>query len=181
VVVLWADKDAPDWAGSVKLVATGKRGDETLTREVRPYTRVWNSTDLNSSRPTRELVVAVRGDAPFALTPAVETLEVEAGKKVELKVACERLWPDFKGNVTVVPLSLPNPVKMGSVTIPEGKIEATATIEVQANAKPGTYTITLQGQGQVPFGKDAKTPAKPTLVSLPSRPITIVVTPAAKK
>jgi hypothetical protein len=181
IVVLWADKEAPEWVGPVKLVATGNRGEETITREVRPYTRVWNSTDLNSSRPTRELVVAVRGDAPFALTPAAETLEVEAGKKVELKLSCERLWPEFKGNVNLVPLSFPNPVKMGSVTIPEGKTDATVTIEVQANAKPGTYTIAVQGQGQVPFSKDAKTAAKPTLVSLPSRPINIVVKPAAKK
>jgi hypothetical protein len=181
VVVLWADKDAPDWVGPVKLTATGNRGDELLTRDVRPYTRVWNSTDLNSSRPTRELVVAVRGDAPFALTPAAETVEVEAGKKVELKVACERPWPEFKGAVTLTPLSFPNPVKMGSVTVPEGKTEATVTIEVQANARPGTYTIAIQGQGQVPFGKDPKAAAKPTLVGVPSRPVNVVVTPAAKK
>ena len=51
VVVLWADKDAPEWTGPIKLTAVGKVNDITITREVRPYTRVWNSTDLNSSRP----------------------------------------------------------------------------------------------------------------------------------
>src|SRR5262249_39704059 len=39
--VLWADPDAPEWIGSVRLLATGKRGTELLQREVRPYTRVW--------------------------------------------------------------------------------------------------------------------------------------------
>src|SRR5262249_19232554 len=151
VLVMWADADAPDWVGPVKLVATGKRSDETITREVRAYSRVWNSTDLNSSRPTRELVVAVRERGPFALTPAAEKLEVEAGKKVEVKVKCERRWPEFKGNVTLIPLAFPGPIKMNTVTIAEGQTEASVTFEVQAGARPGDYTLAVTGQGQVPF------------------------------
>ncbi len=180
VVVLWADKDAPDFVGPIKLTAVGKSGDATVTREVRPYTRVWNSADQNSSRPTRELVVCVAGEAaPFALTPAVEKLAVEAGKKLDVVVKCERLWPDFKGAVTLIPLSFPNPIKMGTVTIAEGKTEATVTLDVQAGAKPGEYTVAFTGQGQVPFARDAKGPKANTLVQLPSRPVTLVVT--AKK
>ena len=181
VLVLWADKGAPDWVGPVKLTATGKTGDLTITREVRPYTRVWNSTDLNSSRPTRELVVAVRGDAPFAVTPVSERIEVEAGKKAEVAVKCERLWPEFKGNVTLIPLSFPNPVKMNTTNLAADKNEVTVTLEVQANARPGEYTVALTGQGQVPFAKDPKATARPnTLVPLPSRPLTVVVLPAKK-
>lgn len=182
VLVLWADKDAPEWVGPIKLTATGKSSEQTITRAVRPYTRVWNSTDLNSSRPTQELVVAVGGEtAPFALTPAVEKIEVEAGKKIDLQVKCERLWPEVKGNVNVIPLSFPNPIKMGPVTVTEGNSEVAVALEVQANARPGEYTITLTGQAQVPFAKDPKATARPnTLVPLPSRPITVVVTPAKK-
>jgi hypothetical protein len=182
VLVLWADKDAPEWVGPIKLTATGKSGDLTITREVRPYTRVWNSTDLNSSRPTRELVVAIAGEAaPFALTPAVEKIEVEAGKKVDVVVKCERLWPDFKGNVTLIPLSFPGPIKMNTATLVADKNEVTVTLEVQAGARPGEYTVALTGQGQVPFAKDPKAAARPnTLVPLPSRPITLVVLPAKK-
>jgi hypothetical protein len=56
---------------------------------------------------------------------------------------------------------------MPAVPIAEGKSEATVTFEVQA---------------QVPFTKDPKTATKPnTLVTLPSRPVTLVVRPAAKK
>jgi hypothetical protein len=181
VVVLWADRDAPEFVGPISLTATAKRGGETITREVRPYTRVWNNGD-GSSRPTRELVVAVLGEsAPFALTPAVERLEVEAGKKAELVVKCERLWPEFKGPVTLIPLSLPGPVKMGTVTVAEGKTEATVTLETQAGMRPGEYTLAITGQGQVPFAKDPKATAPPnTLVPLPSRPVTLVVLPAKK-
>ena len=182
VVVLWTDKDAPDWVGPIQLTATGQRGDEVLTREVRSYTRVWSSNDLNSSRPTRELVVAVASEAaPFALTPAVERIEVEAGKKVEVVVKCERLWPDFKGAVTLIPLSLPNQIKMNTATIAADKTEATITFEVQANAKPGEYTVAVSGQGQVPFAKDPKAGAKPNaLVPSPSRPVTLVVVAAGE-
>jgi len=180
-VVLWADKDAAEWFGPVKLMASGKRGDETITREVRVYSRVWNSADLNSSRPTRELVLAIRDTSPFALTPAVEKLEIEAGKKAEVKVKCERLWPEFKGSINLIPLSFPNPIKMNNVTVAEGKDEATVTLEVQANAKPGEYTVALTGQGQVPFNKDPKATTRPnTLVPMPSRPITITVLPSKK-
>jgi hypothetical protein len=182
VVVLWADKDAEEWVGTVKLTATAKSGDATITREVRSYTRVWNSTDLNSSRPTRELVVAVAGElAPFALTPATETLEVEAGKKAEVVVKCDRLWPDAKGAVTLIPLSLPNPIKMNTATVAADKSEAAVTFEVQANAKPGEYTVAVTGQMQVPFAKDPKAAKPNTLVPLPSRPIRLVVLAAAKK
>lgn len=183
VLVLWADKDAPDFAGPIELTATAKVGDTTLTREVRAYTRVWNSTDLNSSRPTRELVVCVAGDAaPFALAPNAERIEIEAGNKADVVVKCERLWPEFKGAVTLIPLAFPNAVKMNTVTVGEGSGEATVTLEVPANARPGEYTVALTGQGQVPFAKDVKAAARPnTLVPLASRPITVVVLPAAKK
>jgi hypothetical protein len=181
VVVIRADADAPDWVGPVKLVARGKHGEETIIREVRPYTRVWNSADLGSSRPTRELVVAVRGSAPFNLTPATERVEVEAGKKVEVRVKVERLWPDFKGAVTLLPLSFPAPIKMGNVTASEGLGEATVTFEVQAGARPGEYTVAIAGQAQVLFAKDRKAGAKPnTLVTAPSRPLTLVVLPPKK-
>ena len=174
VVVLWADADAPDFAGPVTLTATAKRGDETITREVRPYTRVWNSTDLNSSRPTRELVLAIRDVAPFALVPAAEKLEADPGKKIDVVVKCERPTPDFKGSVMVLPLSFPNAVKMGTVTIAEGKSEATVTLEFQANARAGEYTLAFVGQAQVPV-TNAKGAKANTLVTLPSRPVTFTV------
>ncbi|MDB5310973.1 MAG: hypothetical protein JWO38_5175 [Gemmataceae bacterium] len=180
VFVLWADAEAPDWVGPVKLVATGKRGDEVLTREVRPHTRVWSEANVASSRPTRELVVAIRESAPFAVTPAVERIEVEAGKKVDVKVKCGRLWPDFKAAVNLTPLSFPGPIKMGTVNVAEGKDEATVAFEVQAGARPGEYTVVMQAQAQVPFGKDAKAAKANTLTTLPSRPVTVVVLPAKK-
>jgi hypothetical protein len=69
---------------------------------------------------------------------------------------------------------------MGTVVVPEGKAEATVTVATQAGTKPGEHTLAVTGQGQVPFGKDAAKKAN-TLVPVPSRPVTLVVKPAAKK
>jgi hypothetical protein len=179
--VFWADADAADWIGTIRLVASGKRGDTLLNREVRPYTRVWQEANIGTSRPTREQALSVGDQSPFGLKFNAEKIEVEAGKKVDLKLQLERIWPEFKNSVTVIPLSFPGPFKMATFTIGESKTEAAASIEVQGNTRPGEYTIAVQGQAQVPFAKDPKMMPKPnTLVSLPSRPITVVVS-AAKK
>jgi hypothetical protein len=176
--VLWADADAPDFVGPIRLTATGTDGDTTLTREVRPYTRVWSSTDMNSSRPTRELVVGVAGTAPFSLRPAADRAEVTAGQKAEVKFLLRR-GPGFTGPVTVTPLLLPGPIKMNQATVADGKAEATVTFDVTNGTRPGEYTLAVRGQAQVavegPKGKAN------TLVTLPSQPITLVVKPAPKK
>jgi hypothetical protein len=126
-------------------------------------------------------VVGIAETAPFAVLPIVAKLEVEAGKKVDVPIKCERNWPEFKGAVTVIPLSLPGSVKMGTTTIAEGKNEATITLELQANMRPGEYTLVFTGQGQVPFAKDSKATIRPnTLVPVPSQPLTLVVLPTAK-
>jgi hypothetical protein len=181
VFVLSADADAPEWVGSVKLFATAKRGDTEIRREVRPYTRVWTSTDLNSSRPMRDLIVAVRKTAPFSLQFSLDRVTVEAGKKVELKLRLDRRWPDFNAATTVLPLAPPNQVKLSANAIPAGKDEVAVTVEVQGGTAPGDYTVSVLGQAQVPYNKDPKAAQKPnTLVSLPSRPMTVTVI-AAKK
>ena len=129
----------------------------------------------------RQQMIAVRDAAPFSLGFEKDRIEVEAGKKTEIKIQLARLWPDFKNPVNVIPLSMPGPIKVATISVPEGKTEAMLTIDVGANLRPGDYTIALMGQAQVPFAKDPKAISKPnTLVSLPSRPVTLVVRPGKK-
>jgi hypothetical protein len=176
--VLWADPGTAEWTGTVKLFATAKQGDRTLRREVRPYTRVWTDANIGSSRPTRELAVAVRESAPFAMHLGEERIEVESGKKATVKIRLQRHWNDFKEKVSILPVANSGPIRLAGAEIPAGKDEASVTVDVPANAPPGEYTLTVLGQAQVPFNKDAKAAQKQnTLVSLPSRPFTLVVTP----
>lgn len=178
--VLWADADAPDFVGPIKITALGRAGDAKIVREVRPYTRVWPNPDMNSSRPTRELIVAIGDASPFGVRPASDRVEVTAGQKVELKVQLDRRWPEFKGAVTLNGLAFPGPIKMNQVSIPEGKTEATVTLETQGGIRPGDYTLALQCQAQVPFSKDGKAKGN-TLVAEPSIPFTLHVLPTVKK
>ena len=38
--------------------------------------------------------------------------------------------PEFKGDVTLIPLSFPGPLKMNTIAVGEGKSEGTVTLEV---------------------------------------------------
>jgi hypothetical protein len=176
--VFWADADAADWVGPIKLIAAAKVGETTLRREIRPYTRVWSEANLGSSRPTRELVLAVRESAPFDLQFTPERLEAKAGSKVEVKLHVERRWPDFKNAMTVSPLSFPGPIRMSNAVIPADKSEVSIELQVQPGTAAGEYTLSVTGQAQVPYSKDAQAKQKPnTLVTQASRPLTLIVKP----
>lgn len=182
--VLWADENAAEFIGPIKLIAAAKRGEENLHREVRPYTRVWNdgSGGGGSSRPVRELTLAVREKAPFSLRFASEQIQIEAGKKAQVKLAVTRLNPDFKEKLTLLPLPLPGNIKIIAPEIAAGASEATIDLDIQPNTRPGTYTLAIVGQGQVPYAKDSAAKEKPNvLVSLPSQPLTIMVLPPPAK
>ncbi len=181
LVVLWADAEAAEAESPIKLFATGVQDGKTIRREVRPTTRVWTEPNLSSSVPMRELVVGVRDKAPYSLKIIPEKITVEAGKKAELKLVATRLWPEFSEKVTIIPLAFPGNFNFGSLNINAGQTEATLTIDVQVGTRPGDYTLSVLGQAQVPYNKDAKAAQKPnTLVSMPSLPVTITVTAPAK-
>jgi len=174
--VFWADENAPESVGTVKLFATLKAGEKTLRREVRPYTRVWQEANISSSRPTRELVLAVDDSAPYALTFVPDRVEAQAGKPVEVKVKLARRWPDFKSKVTLLPAAVPGNIQLKTPEIAEGRDEATLTITPQPGCPRGEYTLVLFGQAQVPFSKDAKAATRPqSLVTLPARPLPLTV------
>jgi hypothetical protein len=180
-MVLWADPDAAESNGPIRLIATGQQGGRVLRREVRPYNRVWSEPSFNSSRPTRELALGVREKAPYLLRLVPERISVEAGKKAELKLTAVRYWPEFQQKITAIPLAFPPGFNFPTTDLPADKTEVTLTIEVQNNTRPGDYTMSVLGQAQVPFNKDLKAESRPnTLVSMPSVPVTITVTPPAK-
>jgi hypothetical protein len=180
--VFWSDEDAADFAGPIKLFATAKVGEQTLRREVRPYTRVWNQANISSSRPTREQLIAVRETAPYSLELVPNQIEIEAGKTAELKVQAKRLWPEFKNAINLIPLAFKGNFQMPNTTIAADTNDVTIRITVQAGTRPGEYTMSVLGQAQVPFNKAKDAKDRPnTLVSMASRPVTIKVTEPPKK
>jgi hypothetical protein len=126
----------------------------------------------------RELIVAVRESAPFGLRFEAERAEVKANSKITLKLRVDWLWPDLKNPINLLPLSFPGRFRMSGVEVTPGKREIALTIEVQPGTPPGEYTLAVLGQTQVPYSRDTKAKQKvATLVSLPSRPLTLVVLP----
>jgi hypothetical protein len=133
---------------------------------------------VSTRRRTRDFELAVRDGAPFALEFAEEQVEVQAGKKSELKLRLRRHAQDFTNKVTVLPLAPPGNVKVAATEIAAGKDEASVTVDLPPGTPPGEYTLAVLGQAQVPYNKDPKAAQKPNvLVALPARPVTLVVRP----
>jgi hypothetical protein len=173
--VLWADRDAAITIAPIRLLATGERDGVKFTREVRPYSRVWNQGD-GTSQPMRECWVAVRDSAPFGLRFQESQASVVAGQKVDVKLKLDRHWESFKEPLNILPISWPGNFKIQSAQFTLGADELTLAVEVQAGTRPGEYTLAVLGQGQVPFTKKADgSDLKNTLVSLPSQPFTLLV------
>src|SRR5579875_1843417 len=137
--VFWADATTSEWTGTIKLSAQAKIGDQMVRHEVRPYTRVWTEANISSSRPTRELVLAIRESAPFALRFPSERLEAKAGSKVEAKLHIDRLWPECKDILTVQSLSFPGSIRMSNVVVQATQKEAVLTLEVAPGTPAGEY------------------------------------------
>jgi len=180
--VLWADEDATEWTGAIKLFAEGQRGDQKLRREVRATTRITTDPGFSASRPVRELAAAIRETAPFSLAFEPERIEIEQGQKGEVKLKLIRRAADFKSEVNVLAVQHPGNVKMQLNRFAGDTLEMTVPIEIQNGTRPGDYTLTVVGQAQVPYAKDKEAKERPnTLVTLPARPVTVVVKEAPKK
>jgi hypothetical protein len=181
-IVFTAASDAPDWSGAIGLKAWAEVDGKRLEREVRWSQRRWNIDNINTSRVCREICLAVRPDAPYALKMPDGRITVAAGAAGETRVAAQRLAADFKGKIQLNGLNLPPGFDIPATDLPADKSEVKVKISVANNVPPGTYSLVLRGDAQVPFSKDPLAPNKPNVrVADPSDPLTVAVTPAAKK
>jgi hypothetical protein len=179
-IVFTASPEAKEWQGSIRLEATAVVGDKKLTRPVGVVQRRWAIANIDTSRLCREVCLAVRSGAPFGLH-VQEKATVAAGGTVEVKVSVRRAG-DFKGKVQLTGLNLPPGFGFATTELPEGKDEGTAKITVAGNVPPGTYTVVLRGDAQVPYRRDPKAASRPNVrVADPSTPLTVKVTAAGKK
>lgn len=181
-LVLWADHDAPEAVSAIRIVAKGHRGETALVRSVRPYTRVWNQANLSSSRPVRQLTLAVCQPAPLRVMLEPAEIEVESGSAARLVARVQRHWPEATNEVRLAPLMFQGNFQMAEAVVPAAAGEVGFEIRVQPNTAPGRYTMAVQCQSQVPFAKDPQAAQKPNnLVTFPSLPVTLVVRPPAAK
>lgn len=188
-LVLMAAPTAPPWTGTIRVRATATIGGRKVVREARAASLTWPLPAPNVvavSRLDRDLYLAVRDKAPFHLAATLDKPFVVHGEKANLKLKLTRLWPDFKGPLSVAPITIapavilpPNVTVNGNqpLTIAADKTEATAVVEVQPTAPPGVYPLIVRGEGPVPFTKDPKTPKANLSDSQPTAPVPLTVVP----
>jgi hypothetical protein len=197
VLVLTADPEtAADWAGFVTI--KGAMGQHSAT--ARPFSVTWPVPGLNPNQPPQNvpmltrmdrgpgLALAVRGEAPFRLTPAAdEPIEVKAGAKVEVTLKVDRK-DGFKDAVQLFSAT-PNfgPRQQGNNppqpvgTVAGDKHEVKLSLDVQPNTPPGTYSLVLTGRSGAPQPKGGNRQAVPA-PTYPALPVTVIVEgPAPKK
>ncbi len=185
IFVLSASSGAKDWAGFVKVIGTAGK----LKHEARPFTVTWTPQGLQANQVpnvpmlTRMdrgpgLALAIRGDAPFVLTPTQKEHKAKAGEKIEVALEVAR-HDSFKDAIQVYS-AVPNfgPKQQGNQPVPPlgtiavGKTEARVSVDVPANLAPGVYTLVLRGQTSAPAPKGAAAKRVPTY---PTLPITVVI------
>jgi hypothetical protein len=181
-VVFTAAADAPEWEGPIRLKAWAVVNGKRIERDVRCAQRRWAIANINTSRISREVCLAVRSKAPYGLMMPAEKITVAAGGSLEATVKVQRHWADFKGKVQLIGLNLPPGFDMATTELPADKDEVKVKIKVATNVPRGSYSVVVRGDAQVPFNRDPKAANKPNVrVADPSTPLTVIVTPAPKK
>ncbi|VTS01790.1 hypothetical protein [Tuwongella immobilis] len=174
-IVLWADESADaNWTGPIRFLATGTKDGQTIRREVRAYTRIGNES---SSRPTRDLMLAIREQAPFRAAFTQPTITAQAGQKLTLKVEVKRFWPGYTGKITLQPIETGGNFSLPNVEIPENQTSVDLSFEIPKNVS-GEFTVSYKAQSQVPYRKDPKQPVAMTLFTSAVIPTTISVPPS---
>jgi hypothetical protein len=188
-LVLSATAEAAAWTGEVKIKGTATIKGQKVVHEARSATITWPVQPQQNiptiSRFDRGLWLAVRDKAPYQVAASIDKTAIVQGDKGTLKLTLNRIWPDFKQPllVQIQPQELPPGLVVNNnqpITIAPNANEASLPVVVNGNVLPGTYTVVLRTQSQIPFNKDPKAPQKPpTIVVLPSAPVTLTVLPKA--
>jgi hypothetical protein len=174
-LVFTAAPDAPPAEAVIRVHTWATIDGKRVDREARSIVQSVNNQPL--SRLARNIVLAVRPSAPYALTVGPDAAAAAPGATIELRVAVQRRWADFTGALQLTGLDTPQGFSIPLTTVPAGQAEAIVRVTVAQNAKPGTYTLVLRGDGQVPFTKnpDGKD-KKDVRVTDPSTPVQVTVT-----
>ncbi len=185
-LVFRASADAP--IGHERITITGRATIEgrEVSRVARGGGLTWPTVNTPGvARLADGVTLAIRAAPPFVIEATVASNEALAGAKVPISVSLRRA-DDWKGAVQLSGFDLPNNASIPLVNVADGKTEAKLELTLPANLKPGPYTFTINGAGQVPRNylavPDPKQPRGNNLRAVfPSNPITLTISTGAKK
>ncbi len=194
-LVLVADKDAEEWEGFVKINATAGE----LKHTARPFTVTWPIVGLQAGQPPPNIpmitrmdrgdgmALAVRGDAPFTLTPTETEITAKPGGKIDvtLKVTRKDTYKDaiqiFSATPNIGPRQQGNQPLPPIGTAQPGGTELKMSIDIPANLPAGTHTLVLRGQSAAPPPKGGNNAIQRVPPTYAVMPITITIEGGPKK
>jgi hypothetical protein len=161
-LVVTAAADASPWTGTIQVRGSAIIRGAAVERDARPASITWQ-VQPQSGIPTitrleRSLVLAVRGKAPYGLTCGMDRAVVVHGGKVSIPMKLTRHWPEFKSQLSIMPIpnELPPGMSYAPLNFPPGKDEQTLNLNVPANVAPGKYTVVFQSFAPIPVGPKNK-------------------------
>jgi hypothetical protein len=159
---------------------------QPVVREARVASITWPVQPGNGvpalSRLDRNLVLAIQEPAPYTLSGKLDKVAITQGDKANLALTLNRLWPDSKAvQIQAVAMDMPPNVLLNNnqpITFAPNATTATAVVDIQAPALPGTYNLVLRATAPIPYNRDPKAKEKPpTNAVLPSIPMTLTILP----
>lgn len=177
-LIVTADATAPIGEGEIELVGTSESTGRKLVRKARGGVIVWDTVNTPAiSRMTRSMVLAVRGQSPFALTAAPAEFTVKKGEPLKLNVAVRRdaTMPNAV-DLSGAGVQLPPGLEIPLIKVAPGKTSAEFTLNTD-KMPPGTFSFVINGDGQVPAPEGDK---KNIRCVYPSNAVKVTIEPAAK-
>ncbi len=184
-LVFHAATDATIGHAAIRIVGKSRIAETDVTRIARGGGLTWATVNTPGiARMSDTILLAVRSPAPFALMATPAAKEVAAGGTLSIKVQVTRA-DDWSDDVQLAGFDLPTNTTVALVTIKKGATEGMVELKLPANVKPGRFTFTINGSGQVARNYPLETtPAKRDKNIrglLPSNAITIDVLPDPAK
>ncbi|HTU26265.1 MAG TPA: PPC domain-containing protein [Pirellulales bacterium] len=180
-LILTAAVDAPVGESEIHIVGKSQVEEADVERVCRGGVVVIDSTNTPCvNRMTRSIVLSVRENSPFRVTATAEKTELKQGEP--LTVACHvdrrpevNVDIQLNGRGFALPTGIDVPLSKVAAGQADGKVTITTD-----KVPPGTYSIAINGEGQVPF--ERKSGQKDTIrCVLPSNLITFTILPKDAK
>ena len=181
IATIVASATSGSYAGPIKLIATAEVDGRKIVREVRAGGMVWPVPQANVpavARLERELVVAVRGKADYALQWTQPDFKAAAGEPVKIGVKLAVLNPNFKTPVQVAPVVAPPGLTAQPLTLAPGKESGTLILDAKGTSPAGKFSLVLKGQ-TAPPPKQQPPKNAPQNIQQYSTPLDVVLTPKA--
>ncbi len=176
-LILTAAADAPIGEAEINVVSKSKIAGAEVDHVARGGVVVADATNTPCvSRMTRSIVLAVRENSPFRMTATVENATLKQGEPLVLACHVDRR-PEVAVDIQLNGrgFTLPPGIDIPLNKIPAGQTDGKLTVATE-KVPPGTYSMAINGEGQVPFER-AVGQRETIRCVLPSNLVTFTILP----